>query len=216
MSWRTTRAAWNAEHANRQVAVIDLGSNSWRLVVFTYVPGAWWKRTDELYETVRIGAGLGATGRLSEGVGFQNEQRQVQHAKQHDDKAGKNDCQTATSSCAGTSKKDAQVLVEKKLVFKTKGGASLAMHREVKVDGTQILLNSPAQANDPPPKPPDLPTRIEVVDDEGNVLAYQRFLITLDDGSEVSGMTDKDGKVELDLKRGGRVRFPELLDVKAG
>ena len=66
MSWRTTRAAWNSEHANRQVAVIDLGSNSWRLVVFTYVPGAWWKRTDELYETVRIGAGLAASGRLSE------------------------------------------------------------------------------------------------------------------------------------------------------
>ncbi len=53
------------------MAVIDLGSNSWRLVVFTYQPGPpskhgpWWKRTDELYETVRIGAGLGATGRLS-------------------------------------------------------------------------------------------------------------------------------------------------------
>ncbi len=46
--------------------MIDLGSNSWRLVVFTYAPGTWWKRTDELYETVRIGAGLGASGRLSE------------------------------------------------------------------------------------------------------------------------------------------------------
>ncbi len=51
---------------HRQVAVIDLGSNSWRLVVFTYAPGAWWKRTDELYETVRIGAGLAASGELSE------------------------------------------------------------------------------------------------------------------------------------------------------
>jgi exopolyphosphatase / guanosine-5'-triphosphate,3'-diphosphate pyrophosphatase len=51
------------------VAVIDLGSNSWRLVVFTYDASGtarWWKRTDELYETVRIGAGLAATGRLSE------------------------------------------------------------------------------------------------------------------------------------------------------
>jgi len=26
----------------------------------------WWKRVDELYETVRIGAGLGATGQLSD------------------------------------------------------------------------------------------------------------------------------------------------------
>ncbi len=45
--------------------MIDLGSNSWRLVVFTYGDD-WWKRTDELYETVRIGAGLAATGRLSD------------------------------------------------------------------------------------------------------------------------------------------------------
>ncbi len=46
--------------------MIDLGSNSWRLVVFTYAPGSWWKLTDELYETVRIGAGLDASGRLSD------------------------------------------------------------------------------------------------------------------------------------------------------
>src|SRR5205807_5578883 len=66
VSWRSIRAAGHTEQPSRQVAVIDLGSNSWRLVVFTFVPGSWWKRTDELYETVRIGAGLGATGRLSE------------------------------------------------------------------------------------------------------------------------------------------------------
>jgi exopolyphosphatase/guanosine-5'-triphosphate,3'-diphosphate pyrophosphatase len=66
VSWRSTRAAGHTEHGNRQVAVIDLGSNSWRVVVFTYAPGEWWKRTDELYETVRIGAGLEASGRLSD------------------------------------------------------------------------------------------------------------------------------------------------------
>ncbi|MGA2009205.1 MAG: Ppx/GppA phosphatase family protein [Solirubrobacteraceae bacterium] len=66
MSWRSTRAAGHVEQGNRQVAVVDLGSNSWRLVVFTYAPDAWWKRTDELYETVRIGAGLAATGLLGE------------------------------------------------------------------------------------------------------------------------------------------------------
>ena len=65
MSWRTTRAAGRAAQSIRQVAVVDLGSNSWRLVVFTYSEGTWWKLTDELYETVRIGAGLGASGQLS-------------------------------------------------------------------------------------------------------------------------------------------------------
>ena len=65
MSWRSTRAAAaQSSEPFRQVAVIDLGSNSWRLVVFTFVRGSWWKQTDELYETVRIGAGVARTGRL--------------------------------------------------------------------------------------------------------------------------------------------------------
>jgi exopolyphosphatase/guanosine-5'-triphosphate,3'-diphosphate pyrophosphatase len=48
-----------------RLAVIDLGSNSFRLVVFTAGEG-WWKRTDEIYEPVRIGQGLMASGNLSE------------------------------------------------------------------------------------------------------------------------------------------------------
>jgi exopolyphosphatase/guanosine-5'-triphosphate,3'-diphosphate pyrophosphatase len=50
---------------DERLAVIDLGSNSFRLVVFTAADG-WWKRTDEIYEPVRIGEGLAATGRLGE------------------------------------------------------------------------------------------------------------------------------------------------------
>ena len=46
-----------------QLAVIDLGSNSFRLVVFT-ATGERWKRTDEIYEPVRIGEGMAATGAL--------------------------------------------------------------------------------------------------------------------------------------------------------
>jgi exopolyphosphatase/guanosine-5'-triphosphate,3'-diphosphate pyrophosphatase len=49
--------------AEHRTAVIDLGSNSFRLVVFTAADG-WWKRTDEIYEAVRIGQGLEATGKL--------------------------------------------------------------------------------------------------------------------------------------------------------
>jgi exopolyphosphatase/guanosine-5'-triphosphate,3'-diphosphate pyrophosphatase len=48
-----------------RTAVADLGSNSFRLVVFTAEDG-WWKRTDEIYEAVRIGAGLAETGELSQ------------------------------------------------------------------------------------------------------------------------------------------------------
>jgi exopolyphosphatase/guanosine-5'-triphosphate,3'-diphosphate pyrophosphatase len=66
MSWRSTRAASHPGDEPGQVAVIDLGSNSWRLVVFSFVRGLWWKLTDELYEDVRIGAGLGESGRLGD------------------------------------------------------------------------------------------------------------------------------------------------------
>jgi exopolyphosphatase/guanosine-5'-triphosphate,3'-diphosphate pyrophosphatase len=49
-----------------RLAVIDLGSNSFRLVVFDVSPRGSWRRTDEIYETVRIGEGLGASGQLGE------------------------------------------------------------------------------------------------------------------------------------------------------
>jgi exopolyphosphatase/guanosine-5'-triphosphate,3'-diphosphate pyrophosphatase len=52
-------------HSDGRLAVVDLGSNSFRLVVFTAREG-WWKRTDEIYEPVRIGQGLMASGRLGE------------------------------------------------------------------------------------------------------------------------------------------------------
>jgi exopolyphosphatase/guanosine-5'-triphosphate,3'-diphosphate pyrophosphatase len=48
----------------RTLAVIDLGSNSFRLVVFSWIPGKWFKRTDEIHEAVRIGEGLDAGGVL--------------------------------------------------------------------------------------------------------------------------------------------------------
>ena len=49
--------------AEQRTAVIDMGSNSFRLVVFTAADG-WWKLTDEIYLPVRIGEGLDASGKL--------------------------------------------------------------------------------------------------------------------------------------------------------
>jgi len=61
-----------ARERNSRLAVVDLGSNSFRLVVFERhaarrgALGGWWKRTDEIHEPVRIGAGIDETGALSE------------------------------------------------------------------------------------------------------------------------------------------------------
>ena len=49
-----------------RTVVIDLGSNSFRLVAYDYVPERWWRRSDEIYDGVRIGAGMLANGALSE------------------------------------------------------------------------------------------------------------------------------------------------------
>ena len=50
--------------AVERVAVIDLGSNSFRLVVYGYVPGSWWSLTDEIREATRVSAGMGDEGVL--------------------------------------------------------------------------------------------------------------------------------------------------------
>jgi exopolyphosphatase / guanosine-5'-triphosphate,3'-diphosphate pyrophosphatase len=43
----------------RRIAVIDMGSNSFRLVVYGYEPGGPWMLTDEIREAVRLSAGMG-------------------------------------------------------------------------------------------------------------------------------------------------------------
>ncbi len=51
--------------AEQRIGVVDLGSNSFRMVVFSAGDG-WWKRTDEIHEAVRIGEGADRTGELGE------------------------------------------------------------------------------------------------------------------------------------------------------
>src|SRR5207248_4223186 len=48
----------------QRLAVADLGSNSFRLVVYVYEPGRWWQHADEIREAVRISEGMGDGGRL--------------------------------------------------------------------------------------------------------------------------------------------------------
>ncbi|WP_320669088.1 Ppx/GppA phosphatase family protein [Patulibacter defluvii] len=65
----TTTAALPPSQPGRR-AIVDLGSNTFRMVVFAVdpgaqrVPGGAWRQTAELYEPVRIGAELGPAGEL--------------------------------------------------------------------------------------------------------------------------------------------------------
>ncbi len=124
--------------------------------------------------------------------------------------------------------KDSSLSAGEKLVMKTKGEASLvadkmllkssqasvALGKEVKVDGSKILLNSPSQATDAKVEPPPPPTEIELVDEKGKPLPNQRFLATYDDGTVISGFTDDKGKAVLPNDGSGTLVFPDVSKTK--
>ncbi len=51
----------------RYVSLVDLGSNSARLVVFELDPGKGFRLVDEIREVVQLGAGIAQNGELSDG-----------------------------------------------------------------------------------------------------------------------------------------------------
>jgi hypothetical protein len=51
---------------------------------------------------------------------------------------------------------------------------------------------------------------VKLADQDGNPVPFQRFVAKLDDGTEVGGKTDKEGKAELELANGGNIVFPDL------
>jgi exopolyphosphatase/guanosine-5'-triphosphate,3'-diphosphate pyrophosphatase len=48
----------------RRTAVIDMGSNSFRLVVYGWEPGRYWQHVDEIREAVRVSAGMSESGEI--------------------------------------------------------------------------------------------------------------------------------------------------------
>lgn len=102
------------------------------------------------------------------------------------------------------------------VVARTKEGASMAMGREVKFDGSQILLNSPAEATDPEPPKPNSPTTIVVRDQTGAPVPHQRIIIRLSDGTEIPAALDEDGRAIVDVPVDDdevSINFPGLHDI---
>ena len=97
--------------------------------------------------------------------------------------------------------------------------AQVKLTEEVKITGAMVKLNPPKTdtEKDDDPKPPK-PTKVDFKDQEGRPLANQRFVIHLDDGSEVAGVLDHEGKAELEIDGGGdaKITFPDVSDVKPG
>lgn len=104
-----------------------------------------------------------------------------------------------------------QVVSDDSVVLKS-SKASVLLKSEAKIDGSRVLLNSPANASDTIVVTSPQLTTVELVDQDENPVPYQRFRIELDDGSEVAGFLDADGKAEVDVQGQGQIFFPDLSD----
>ncbi|MFO0555065.1 MAG: type VI secretion system tip protein TssI/VgrG [Polyangiaceae bacterium] len=104
--------------------------------------------------------------------------------------------------------KSETLLTSEKILLKTPD-ASVGLKKDVEVAGAKILLNSPNDAKDPVKDESKPPTKIKLSDAAGKSLAYQRFLIKMEDGSEYSGILDKDGAIDMELDGKGTITFPD-------
>jgi len=93
-------------------------------------------------------------------------------------------------------------------------GAALGLSSEASLDGARVLLNSPETAEDSVESEPVEPTVIELKDQDGNPLPYERYCIALSDGGTLAGVLDADGRAEVILEGGGEVTFPDLPEVE--
>ncbi|XXY17057.1 type VI secretion system tip protein TssI/VgrG [Sorangium sp. So ce216] len=93
-------------------------------------------------------------------------------------------------------------------------GAGLGLSSEVAVEGSRILLNSPQNASDTVEESRVEPTIIELRDESGQPIPNHPFRVVLEDGSELAGVLDEDGRAVLELEGGGEVYFPGLADVR--
>jgi type VI secretion system secreted protein VgrG len=110
--------------------------------------------------------------------------------------------------------KDEALVVADRMLLKS-AGASVGLGADAQIDGKRILLNSPASAKDAVVDKSPEPTTIELVDQRGKAMPHQRYLIKLEDGSEVGGVLDAHGKAELRVEGGCTITFPGLRSAKA-
>lgn len=65
-----TGLAWLGESSYKspmtRLGIVDLGSNTARLVVFAFEPGKWYRLVDQIRQPVRLGEGLGEAGELTQ------------------------------------------------------------------------------------------------------------------------------------------------------
>lgn len=93
--------------------------------------------------------------------------------------------------------------------------ASLGLDVEARLGGDQIKLGKADDAGGFSPDEQPAPTRIELVDQEGNPLAHRRYKLHLADGSTRAGILDRNGVAVIDLELPAEVVFDGVQDLQA-
>jgi len=105
-------------------------------------------------------------------------------------------------------------LTSKKRVHVAGPVAALDLQSDARVDGTQVKLNCSPEPEPPGERPPPKPTTITLLDEEGNPLGHQRFVVVHGDGSQRGGVTDDDGAASVLLEESGQIFFPDVDDAR--
>lgn len=106
------------------------------------------------------------------------------------------------------------LLLSDQKVFLKAIGATLSLTAEAKIDGAQIKLKAPDNESVEGGPGERKTTLIELKDQEGKPLAYQRYLMIFSDGRERGGLLDRNGKAEVELAEDATIVFPDLSDVE--
>ncbi|MEM6791890.1 MAG: type VI secretion system tip protein TssI/VgrG [Myxococcota bacterium] len=94
------------------------------------------------------------------------------------------------------------------------GGGGVHVKSEVRVDGSQILLNSPVEATDAAPPERLPPTTVVVRDQDGNPISGARFDVVQAGRVVRGGVSDREGKATVYLEEDGEIRFQDLPEEK--
>lgn len=92
--------------------------------------------------------------------------------------------------------------------------AAVDLKTDARIDGAQVKLNCSPDPDDRGAQDPPQPTTIRLLDEEGNPLGHQRFVVVHGDGSQRGGVTDDDGEANLLLDASGQVFFPDVDDAR--
>src|SRR5262249_9538833 len=103
------------------------------------------------------------------------------------------------------SKKDLFCFADNRAMVKGKKG-ELSLDDHARLDGDTVKLNCTPDPGDAPPDDPIKKlTRFTLKDQDGKPIAKQRVVMVMQDGSEISGILDKEGKLEMYLEESGEL-----------